>query len=98
MDSCEITDASVASLTDSLHMNSSLLFLSLYRSPELTTEGMKPLLDVASRKAVIVSVDHDNLRRSSTLQKSRYPGLEEASDYSWSFLVLCVISLLHIQN
>ena len=68
MNSCEITDAGVASLTDSLHMNSSLWCLSLYRNRALTKKGVKPLLNVASRKSVEVSVDR-NLPQHSSLEE-----------------------------
>ena len=76
MNSCKITDAGVSSLTDSVLMTSSLCLLSLSDNRALTKEGVKPLLDVASRKLVDVSVDHDLPEYSSSLQISTYPGLD----------------------
>ena len=76
MSSCEITDAGVASLTDSLRMNRSLNDLDLYDNRRLTKEGVKPLLDVASRVSVGVYVDRSLSQYSLSIQKSTYPGLD----------------------
>ena len=64
---CEITDAGVASLTESLHINTTLWFLRLCNNRALTMEGVKPLLDVASRKSVGVYVNRDLPQHSSSL-------------------------------
>ena len=79
MNSCEITNAGVASLTDSLHLNRSLMDLTLYENRALTKEGVKPLLDVASRRSVTVHFEHKFPKHSSSLQKSTNPGAEETS-------------------
>ena len=81
---CEITDAGVASLTDSLHMNGTLKDLCLYRNRALTKEGVKPLLDVASRKLVEVYVDRDLPEYSSSLEISVLPSARFASARSQS--------------
>ena len=79
MNSCKITDAGVSSLTDSVLMNSTLRWLSLYNNSALTKEGVKPLLDVASRKSGRVHVDNDLQQHSSSVQKPRHTGLDETS-------------------
>ena len=90
---CEITDAGVSSLTDSLRINSSLWFLYLLDNIALTKKGVKPLLDVASRKSVIVDVDYDLPQRSSSQKKFRYTGFEGKSKklMSLSSIVVYII-------